>query len=715
MDHGGKVPYIEGQSIGVIAPGPDKKGETPAKIRLYSIASSAPGDDETNKTVSLVVKRVVEVAGRGWCEYSNVPKGKDLEFPDAEKVYRGVCSSHICDLNAGDDVLITGPVGAEMLLPEDPEANMIFMATGTGIAPFRSHLRNLFNDKVSKGKFRGCAWLFLGVPFSESLLYDEEWKEMQAEFPDQFRYDYAISNEEKSEKNKINGEMWVQHKMMQYSDDLWELVKDPKTHVYMCGLKGMESGFAECFQEKVEAEGLVYTEFLKQMKKEHRCPAAVSHFPGSSRLLTVLTRLVMVCTSVPQAVEGGGFAHLLRFSSFQSYLRVQEVQCEQLALRRAWALSTDVAWQTEGRSGSRLSAHGLMASRPEIATAVAATAVGAVGIACWLKFHQPSAEQHEGEDENGQCRMGIQELSQQIQEQLKTRKPRHIDGVEPSMYKLPPFIPKSTWTVLGDELRRCETLDVTEVPGERFMTLRLDGSGFSKLTRRMTSLGVFSAGYSHEFADVMRECCQSLMTKFSGYTQSDEMTIVIPATRVVRGEQQPHSHSGRVLKICTLAAAHVTSLFNFRLQELFAAKGFSMEAANLATFDCRMGSFATLQEAMSLVLWRAADCGVNGVTDAVYKSKIPGARKIVGKSGGDKLQWLAQNGLLPLASHQAYGSFFVRSLRPHEGVNPKTGETVQTLRSSIQEVPEANVLCLAAAGELLPQGSESLDPAAPAV
>ena len=103
---------------------------------------------------------------------------------------------------------------------------MIFMATGTGIAPFRSHLRNLFNDKVSKGKFRGCAWLFLGVPFSESLLYDEEWKEMQAEFPDQFRYDYAISNEEKSEKNKINGEMWVQHKMMQYSDDLWELVKD---------------------------------------------------------------------------------------------------------------------------------------------------------------------------------------------------------------------------------------------------------------------------------------------------------------------------------------------------------------------------------------------------------------------------------------------------------------------------------------------------------
>ena len=35
-------------------------------------------------------------------------------------------------------------------------------------------------------------------------------------------------------------------------------------------------------------------------------------------------------------------------------------------------------------------------------------------------------------------------------------------------------------------------------------------------------------------------------------------------------------------------------------------------------------------EAMALVLWRAADCGVNGVSDAVYKSKIPGAKKVVG-------------------------------------------------------------------------------------
>lgn len=36
--------------------------------------------------------------------------------------------------------------------------------------------------------------------------------------------------------------------------------------------------------------------------------------------------------------------------------------------------------------------------------------------------------------------------------------------------------------------------------------------------------------------------------------------------------------------------------------------------------------YALSAEAMSLVLWRAADCGVNGVSDAVYKSKLPSAK-----------------------------------------------------------------------------------------
>ena len=43
MSHGGKMPYWEGQSYGVIPPGTNPKNGKPNSVRLYSIASSRYG------------------------------------------------------------------------------------------------------------------------------------------------------------------------------------------------------------------------------------------------------------------------------------------------------------------------------------------------------------------------------------------------------------------------------------------------------------------------------------------------------------------------------------------------------------------------------------------------------------------------------------------------------------------------------------------------
>jgi len=186
----------------------------------------------------------------------------------------------ICDMSPGDEVNITGPTGAEMLLPEEDDANIIMLATGTGIAPMRSYLRLLFNDKAGAGgnfltklinkksrKFKGTAWLFMGVPYSKSLLYDDEHQDYKAKYPDQFKYDYAVSREQ---KNEAGQKMYIQTKMAEYADELWEMMQSPKTHIYMCGLKGMEKGMAECFGPLAEKKGQKWEDFSKQMKKEHR-------------------------------------------------------------------------------------------------------------------------------------------------------------------------------------------------------------------------------------------------------------------------------------------------------------------------------------------------------------------------------------------------------------------------------------------------------------
>merc|ERR1712190_625385 len=210
-------------------------------------------------------------------EYANREVGEDKPdkagtgFPD-KKVYRGVCSNHICDMSPGDEVLITGPTGAEMLLPEDPNSNIIMLATGTGIAPMRSYMRLLFKDKAGAAAdgsrtFKGLAWLFMGVPYSKSLLYDDEHQEYKTKYPDNFRYDYAVSREQ---KNAAGQKMYIQTKMAEYTEELWELMQKDNTHIYMCGLKGMERGMEECFSGIAEKNGLVWKEFAKTMKKAHR-------------------------------------------------------------------------------------------------------------------------------------------------------------------------------------------------------------------------------------------------------------------------------------------------------------------------------------------------------------------------------------------------------------------------------------------------------------
>ena len=186
-----------------------------------------------------------------------------------------------------------------------------------------------------------------------------------------------------------------------------------------------------------------------------------------------------------------------------------------------------------------------------------------------------------------------------------------------------PHVSKALWTALGDEIKGAETPQGSfNVTGERWISLRLDGAGFSRLTRGLRQRGVIPAGFSPVFGELMAECCSALVDKFHarcGYTQSDEMTLLLAPTAPRRdGGHEPHIYNGRVLKLCTMAAATVTALFNYRIGDICRAKGVAHDRAILAAFDCRIGSYATREEAMSLVLWRAYDSGVNGVSDAVH-------------------------------------------------------------------------------------------------
>merc|ERR1719390_590972 len=156
-----------------------------------------------------------------------------------------------------------------MLIPEkDPNVDLIMVATGTGIAPYRSFIRRLFVEKTPFGeaytKGTGQAWLFLGVANSDALLYDDEWQAVLKKYPDNFKLDYALSREQTNSKG---GKMYIQDKVEEYADDIFTRLENGAV-MYFCGLKGMMPGIQEMLKGVCAKKGLDYDEFIGGLKKK---------------------------------------------------------------------------------------------------------------------------------------------------------------------------------------------------------------------------------------------------------------------------------------------------------------------------------------------------------------------------------------------------------------------------------------------------------------
>ena len=241
--------YIEGQSCGILAAGEDAKGK-PHRPRLYSIASTRYGDNFAGNTLSLCVRQ--------------------LQYEKDGETINGVCSTYLCNLSPGDKVKISGPVGKEMLLPEEEDSNIIMLATGTGIAPMRAYLRRMFEPtEIEKHQwiFKGKAWLFMGAPKTANLLYDSDFEHYKSKFPNNLKYTKAISREQQNTKG---GRMYIQDRVLEHAEEIFTMIENPKTHIYLCGLKGMEPGIDEAMTTAASAKGLDWSVLRPKLRKEGR-------------------------------------------------------------------------------------------------------------------------------------------------------------------------------------------------------------------------------------------------------------------------------------------------------------------------------------------------------------------------------------------------------------------------------------------------------------
>jgi benzoyl-CoA 2,3-dioxygenase component A len=231
-------PFLEGQSVGVVPPGTDAAGR-PHRMRLYSIASPRDGERPNTNNLALNVKRVAEPAANG-------------------AIQRGVASNFLCDLKQGDTIDLVGPFGSTFLMPDDPAADIVMVCTGTGSAPFRGFTER---RRRSMPNAKGKLYLFFGARTPQELPYFGPLQRVSKSLLDQELVYSRLPGRPKE---------YVQDRMRARAADLCDLLRRDTTHVYVCGLRGMEAGVEASFLD-ICAKGTVeWAAIRARMRDEGR-------------------------------------------------------------------------------------------------------------------------------------------------------------------------------------------------------------------------------------------------------------------------------------------------------------------------------------------------------------------------------------------------------------------------------------------------------------
>ena len=135
---GKEMHFKAGQFVQIFVPQPDKPRRT-----SYSIAS-APQDGHSFELC------VTHVDG-------------------------GKSSGYLHSLKVGDKVTAMGPLG-KFTQPDPLPRDTVFIATGSGIAPFRSMIHDLLAKKTTR-----TLYLVFGNRFDGDVIYQKEWEKLAAE------------------------------------------------------------------------------------------------------------------------------------------------------------------------------------------------------------------------------------------------------------------------------------------------------------------------------------------------------------------------------------------------------------------------------------------------------------------------------------------------------------------------------------------------------
>jgi tRNA(His) guanylyltransferase len=226
---------------------------------------------------------------------------------------------------------------------------------------------------------------------------------------------------------------------------------------------------------------------------------------------------------------------------------------------------------------------------------------------------------------------------------------------------------------LDEKMRVYETaLDHCVLP-EMFMVARIDGRGFTRLTREVHQ---FKAPFDERFRDMMVSTAEHLMNcgfrVVYGYTQSDEISLLF--------HPDENAFGRKLRKYDSILAGEASAKFSLLL-------------GSHAAFDCRISQLPNPGLVKDYFRWRNEDAHRNALNGHCYwtlrgegLSVTEATKRLQGMPVAEKNELLFQHGFnfndAPNWQKRGVGLYWELYDRPT--INPQTGEQIIARRRRVK-------------------------------
>ena len=169
---------------------------------------------------------------------------------------------------------------------------------------------------------------------------------------------------------------------------------------------------------------------------------------------------------------------------------------------------------------------------------------------------------------------------------------------------------------LGERMKDIESRTRYYLPRRTYTICRLDGKSFHTFTKNCEK--PFDPYFIQAMQYTTQKLCEQIMGSKIGYTQSDEISLVLTDFDDIGTEA---FFDGNIQKICSVSASIATAYFNQKYQELeferFRRTGNASDHPDknkVGCFDCRVYTVSDPWEVYNAILWRQNDCVRNSVS-----------------------------------------------------------------------------------------------------